>query len=213
MVRPAISFLVARYNFKMLQLFVTCILMVCIVPIFNAAAYGSSVEDLVGVFSMQKTIKLGSSGCFGSSKSATDQDPFSRPNIAFASNRVHVLAGFSLEPKAINASLSSQSVNVNAHVIDDQGGLAGGSESNLSTAWFVSPSGKQTSYATFDAENLTYGTKMDGFYSSKIIFPKNIEKGAWRLDNLTLVDEIGNRRVIRRDEMFDLGFPTQFLVA
>jgi hypothetical protein len=41
----------------------------------------------------------------------------------------------------------------------------------------------------------------------------NSETGTWRLDNLTIVDEQGNRRVIGRDQMFRLGFSTEFLVT
>jgi hypothetical protein len=53
MVRQVLSFWVAKTNSKMLQLFVISILAVYIASSFNVAAYGRSVEDLVGVFSIQ----------------------------------------------------------------------------------------------------------------------------------------------------------------
>jgi hypothetical protein len=118
----------------------------------------------------------------------------------------------SIEPKAINAS-SSRSINLTAHIIDDQSGLAEGSGANLSTAWFVSPSGRKVIGATLAPGNLNSGNKLDGFYKCLVVLPKNSEIGTWLLDNLTLVDEQGNRRVVGRDQMLKLGFPAGFLVT
>jgi hypothetical protein len=123
------------------------------------------------------------------------------------------LTAFAIEPKVVKSSLFVQSINLTAHIIDDQSGLSSGSKANLSTAHFVSPSGKQIADATFDPGNLTAGSKLDGIYSSKIILPQNSEIGAWRLYNLTLIDEPGNRRVLSRDDLAGLGFPSQFLVT
>ena len=179
--------------------------------IFNAAASGRSAEDLVGVFSIQKTIKLGSnSECFAGSQSSADS--LSPQDKGLADNQPPGLAGLSIEPKAINAS-SSRSINLTAHIVDDQSGLAEGSGSNSSTAWFVSPSGRQVIGTAFAPGNLTSGNKQDGFYKGLIVLPKNSEIGTWRLDNLTIVDEQGNRRVIGRDQMLRLGFPAEFLVT
>ena len=192
-------------------LVVACILAIYSVSIFNVAASGRSVEDLVGVFSIQKTIKLGSnSECFAGSQSSVDS--LSPQDRGLADNQPPGLAGLSIEPKAINVS-SSHPINLTAHIIDDQSGLAEGSGPNLSTAWFVSPSGRQVVGTSFAPGNLTSGNKQDGFYSGLIVLPKDSEIGTWRLDNLTIVDERGNRRVIGRDQMLRLGFPVEFLVT
>lgn len=197
-------------QFKMCLL-VACILAINAASIFNVAASGRSVEDLVGVFSIQKTIKLGSSSeCFAGSQSSANSR--SAQNNGLADNQPPGLAGLSIEPKAVNAS-SSRSINLTAHIIDDQSGLAEGSGSNLSTAWFVSPSGRQVIGAALAPDNLTLGNKLDGFYSGKIVLPKNSELGTWHLDNLTIVDEQGNRRVVGQDQMLQLGFPAEFLVT
>ena len=200
----------AESQFKV-WLLAACILAIYTASIFNVAASGRSVEDLVGVFSIQKTIKLGSnSGCFAGSQSSADS--LSLQNNGLADNQPPGLAGLTIEPKAINES-TSNSINLTAHIIDDQSGLAGGSGSNLSTAWFVSPSGRQVIGTAFAPGNLTSGNKLDGFYKGLIVLPKNSEIGTWRLDNLTIVDEQGNRRVIGRDLMLRLGFPAEFLVT
>ena len=164
----------------------------------------------IRVFSIQKTIKLGSnSECFAGSQSSSDS--LSLQNKGLADDQPPGLAGLSIEPKAIKAS-SSHSINLTAHIVDDQIGLAVGSGSNLSTAWFVSPSGRQVIGTAFAPGDLTSVIKLDGFYKGLIVLPMNSETGTWRLDNLTIVDEQGNRRVIGRDQMFRLGFPTEFLV-
>jgi hypothetical protein len=192
-------------------LLAACILAIYTASIFNVAASGRSVEDLVGVFSIQKTIKLGSSSeCFAGSQSSANS--LSSQDKGLADNQPPGLAGLSIEPKAINAS-SSHSINLTAHITDDQSGLAERSGSNLSTAWFVSPSGRQVIGTAFAPGNLTSGNKLDGFYKSLIVLPKNSEIGTWRLDNLTIVDEQGNRRVIGRDLMLRMGFPAEFLVT
>jgi hypothetical protein len=192
-------------------LLLACILAIYTASIFNAAAYGRSVEDLVGVFSIQKTIKLGSnSECFAGSQSSADS--LSPQNNGLADNQPPGLSGLSIEPKSINASYP-HSINLTAHIIDDQSGLAEGSGSNLSTAWFVSPSGRQVIGAALGPGNITSGNKLDGFYKGLIVPPKNSEIGIWRLDNLTIVDEQGNRRVIGQDQMLRLGFPAEFLVT
>lgn len=192
-------------------LLVACILAIYTSSIFNVAAYGKSVEDLVGVFSIQKTIKLGSNNeCFAGPKSSADS--LNSQNNGLVDNQPPGLAGFSIEPKEMNKS-SSRSINLTAHFIDDQSGLSTGSGSNLSTAWFVSPSGKQVIGTAFAQGSFTSGNMLDGFYKGSIVLPNNSEIGTWRLDNLTIVDEQGNRRVIGPDQMLKLGFPAEFLVT
>jgi hypothetical protein len=189
-----------------------CILAVFAASAFNAAAYGSSVEDLVGAFSIQKTIKIGSSSqCFEGAESAAD--PLSSPSIALADHQPPGLTLFGIEPKVVKSSLSVQSINLTAHIVDDQSGLSSGLKANLSNAHFVSPSGRQSADAIINPGNLTAGSKLDGIYSAKIVLPQNSEPGYWRLNNLTLIDEQGNRRVLSREDVAGLGFLAQFLVT
>lgn len=193
----------------MLLLVVGCIFAIYFLSIFNVAAYGKSVEDLVGVFSIQKTIKLGSSNeCFGNQKESSD--PLSYQNMVMT-DQPPILAAFGIEPRTVKAS-SPQSINLTARIIDDQGILSNASNSNSSTAWFVSPTGNQTASATFDPLNPIAGNKQDRIYLGKIALPEKSEIGKWHLDNLTLVDGLGNRRIYDNDQMLRLGFPVEFLV-
>jgi hypothetical protein len=75
---------------------------------------GRSVEDIVGVFSIQKTIQLGGSGeCFGGTKDTSD--PLSSLNKGLVEDQPPDLAAFNLEPKVVKAS-SSQIINLTAQL-------------------------------------------------------------------------------------------------
>jgi hypothetical protein len=180
-----------------------------------AFAYGSSSEDLIGAFSVQKTIKLASSSeCFSS---AGARDPLSPPLSppqaqvagALADDQPPSLAGLGIEPKTVS-SRSDQTINFTAHVIDDQSGLW------ASAVYFVSPSMNQTAIAFFNAGNRTSGSSKDGIYTARMQLPKDSknesETGYWQLANLTLVDGENNRRILQADEVARLGLPVRFLV-
>lgn len=176
----------------------------------GARAYGSSVEDLVGVFSMEKTIRLGSSSeCFSSPQSSDPLAPPSGPlagpmTSALADSQPPSLAGFGFEPRAI---ATGEPINFTAHFIDGESGLF------ASAAYFASPSRRQEAEVLFGQQNLTSGGLRDGIYRSSLRLPENSEKGTWRLENITLVDREGNRRVLQIQEITGLGLPTEFRVA
>lgn len=189
----------------------------------SAYASGSSVEDLVGAFSVEKTIKLGSSSsCFSSPSQADPLDPLGISNgmsndppsghssspskvDPMADNQAPSLAGFSLEPVVLSSR--SSSLNLTAHVIDDQSGL------ETSAAYFSSPSGTEIAEAQFLPENRVSGGSKDGIYSARVTMPKNCEKGAWMLENLTMIDGQGNCRILQRDDLAAMGLPVEFMVA
>lgn len=175
----------------------------------GALAYGSSTEDLVGAFSIEKTIKLGSSSSCFESPSPMDLDPLGQPAISpainpMADNQAPSIAGFSIDPGVLDRS--SRSINFTLHALDDQSGLSG------STAYFKSPSG-DLAKVLFLPSNRTSGTLKDGIYATRLILPVDAEGGAWQLENLTLIDGAGNPRVLQRDDMMRLGQPSGFLVA
>ena len=170
-----------------------------------ANAYGRSVEDLVGSFSIGKTIKIGSSSeCFSSAGAA---DPLAPPQSGatgpLADDQAPSLAGFSFQPQQLSAA-SPQPVNLTAHLIDDQAVWA-------AQAAFSGPLG-QTTFAIFTAENRTSGTEKDGIYAAAMLLPPGNETGEWHLQNLTLVDREGNRRVLAEGDLQGLGLPTKIRV-
>jgi hypothetical protein len=113
------------------------------------------------------------------------------------------LAGFEFEPAVLKPG--SRAINFTLHAIDDQSGLGD------STAYFVSPSGRLTK-VLFQPSSRTSGTLKDSTYASQLTLPKDAEKGAWMLQNLTLRDAEGNARILHSEDMMSLGLPSQFLV-
>jgi hypothetical protein len=167
-----------------------------------ASAYGRSVEDLVGSFSIEKAVKIGSSSeCF-SDQRATDplSPPQSRGAGPLADDQPPSLAGFAFEPTKIFAK-SPSPINFTAHIIDDQGVWA-------AAAYFASPSKTRDVEALFQAQNLSTGTQKDGFYTSVMLLPSVNETGDWSLVNLTLVDREGNRKVLQSEDLQRQGMPT-----
>ncbi len=169
----------------------------------SASAYGRSVEDLSGVFSVEKTIRLGSSSeCFAPTGSS---DPLSPP-AAMTYDQTSPLAGFDFEPKAVLAS-GPKAINLTLHIIDHQ------SSPWICAAYFQSPSGDQEAVAIFDAENITSSGPEGEVYAAQMLLPQESERGNWVLENLTLVDRLGNRKVLQRMDLLRQGMPVQLQVT
>ncbi len=170
-----------------------------------AFAYGKSVEDLVGSFSIEKTIKIGSSSESFSSAGATDPliPPQSGAVGPFADDQPPNVAGFAFQPQQIS-NASSQLIDLTAHLIDDQGVWA-------AEAIFSGPQGEEAA-ALFSSQNLTSGNVKDGYYGAQMLLPSSNETGEWHLWNLTLVDREGNRRVLAQEDLRGMGLPTVITV-
>jgi hypothetical protein len=171
-----------------------------------ASAYGRSVEDLVGAFSIEKTIKIGSSSHdFTTAGESLDplSPPQSMPDGPLADDQAPSLAGFAFEPQKVSAN-STPSINLTLHAIDDQAVWA-------AEARFSGPAGEEAS-ALFPAQNLTSGSAKDGVYSARMLLPAN-ETGDWHLQSLILVDREGNRRTLGQSDLRQLGLPTQISVV
>jgi hypothetical protein len=179
------------------------------------SADGRSVDDLVGVFSIEKTIKIGSSSaCFNSQGNSNLEDPTSYPALSSDSQPPNLL-GFDLAPKVIDTSTSSQNITLTAKVVDDWSGLravGGDGSDNVSKVTFVSPTGSQRAVATINPSDLISGDDLDGVYRDSITLPQGSEKGAWMLESLNLMDRGGNVRTFRRDDLISKGLPAEFLV-
>lgn len=172
---------------------------------YPASGYGKSVEDLVGVFSISKEIKIGSSSqCFSSEESS---DPLAPPGIdsdgPLSDDQAPGIAGLFIEPQKISLA-SPQPVNLTAHLVDDQAIWA-------AEAAFSGPEG-QSITVLFSSQNRSSGTDIDSFYAAQISLPGNAS-GQWHLQNLTLVDREGKRRILSGTELESLGLPTAITVS
>jgi hypothetical protein len=189
----------------------TRLLLLGMLFLLMAAGFGSadgrSVEDLVGVFSLEKTIRLGSSSqCFAPPGLS---DPLSPPQMlpasALADDQPPSLAGFAFEPAKVSAGRQRE-INFTVHAVDDQSGLW------AAALYLRSPSGRLAE-VLFPSQSLISGTPRDGVYSARLLFPQPEEKGIWRLENLTLVDMEGNRRTLQKPDLIKGGFPAELRVA
>jgi hypothetical protein len=186
------------------RILIPAFLLFIIVTSPAVSAYGRSVEDLVGAFSIEKTIKIGSSS--QDFIAAGDDDPLSPPQSLasgpLADDQAPSLAGFAIEPQLVSSN-SSQPINLTLHAIDDQAVWA-------AEARFSGPTGEEA-VALFPAQNLTSGSVKDGIYSARMLLPANAT-GDWYLQSMTLVDREGNRRILGQSDLLQLGLPTQISV-
>jgi hypothetical protein len=182
------------------------LLILMILAVGNAQGYGKSAEDLVGVFSIEKNIKLGSSSGTSSGNSDAFADPLdSQVNANLvADDEPPTLKSLDLNPKIINSLY--RSISLRAHIIDNH------SDISTAKAWFSSPSGGQKVDAVFLSQNRNFGASLDGIYATNITIPEEAEKGAWFLENLTLTDSRGNYRVFHRKDLISLNLPAEFLI-
>jgi hypothetical protein len=118
------------------------------------------------------------------------------------------LVAFSYSPMSIDTSSGSQDVTFTARITDNISGfLAGG----LS---FRSPSGQQFRGTSFQyPNNLTSGTAQDGTYQFLISFPQFSEAGTWRIDNMGIIDQVGNNPRFTEADLINLGFTTTLQVS
>ena len=124
---------------------------------------------------------------------------------------------FDFDPKTVDTSVSSEDIIFTTRLTDDLSGVTdgdiGGKGISPSQARFQSPSGHQISDVLFvPPSDLISGDEFDGTYQSKMTLPKYSEKGTWMLQSFLLVDDVGNRKWLSKDDMNNLGFPTEFEV-
>jgi len=170
-----------------------------------ASAYGRSVEDLVGSFSIGKTIKIGSSSeCFATGDALDPLTPTQSGAAGpLSDDQAPSLAGFGIEPQQLFRA-SMKPVNLTAHLIDDQAVWA-------AQAAFSGTSG-QEAIAIFTSESRISGNAKDGLYSAQMTLPEDNETDMWQLQNFTLVDSEGNRKVLLGEDLRSQGLPTMINV-
>jgi hypothetical protein len=142
---------------SILRLLPIVFLLLSVATAKEPATFGRSVDDMVGAFSIEKTVKLGDRGFFFGSE---DADPLASPpsldkiSAEIGDDLAPSLSGFEIDPVAVDAA-SGEKVGITAHVLDDQAGLG-----SASTIRFVSPSGSQSADLTL--AHLVSGTSKDG---------------------------------------------------
>ena len=121
------------------------------------------------------------------------------------------LEEFSLTPSSVSTAESGQTITLTARITDDLAGNAGdGYYSSPSQVFFVSPSGRQSVVAMFDARKLVSGSPQDGTYETTMSVPRYAEQGTWKVQYFLLADQAGNLRYLTAEDMEAAGLPTSF---
>jgi hypothetical protein len=171
----------------------------------SAETYGKSTEDLVGVFNIEKTIKLGSSSSCFTATAGVGEDPLDASLLQSALGRSPM--GDDQPPglAALNIAVDApnNSVILLLHILDDQSGMKAG------RANFSGPA-DAVRQALIQPQDLANGTPRDGLYLVRMRIPA--EAGEWILEDLTLEDAAGNRNGLKNAELLSRGMPTGFLV-
>ena len=122
------------------------------------------------------------------------------------------LLALSWTPTSVDASSSSVTVTVTARITDDlSGNSIAGQAGGGSKLRFVSPSGAQFVEVALDDGERISGTSADGIVRSTFQIPRFAESGNWLVQSLSLVDEVGNTRVLNSSQLSasgDLTTPT-----
>jgi hypothetical protein len=170
-----------------------------------AQSYGKSTEDLVGVFSIEKTIKLGS-GSSCPAAGAEGQDPLDASALQSGLGRNPMgddqppsLAGLSIALDLPNSTLI-----LSLHLLDDQSGIQEG------WANFSCPAGGSMDNVLILPQDLASGNPRDGLYMVRMRMPA--QAGEWVLEDLTLMDSAGNGKALKNADLQSRGMPTGFTV-
>jgi hypothetical protein len=98
-------------------------------------------------------------------------------------------------------------ITVEARIIDDVSGNA------TSKIRFKSPSGAAFVEAIFSSSERIAGTAVDGVYRSLMTVPQSSESGTWTVEEVSLVDLIGNTRTLTAAQLQAAGLPSSFMVT
>ncbi|NYT01440.1 MAG: hypothetical protein GKC10_01610 [Methanosarcinales archaeon] len=187
----------------------------------GSAAYGQSVENMIGVFSIEKKVILGDNPADEAARNAAT-DPLSLASGAGQAARMGPrLLDFEFLPWSVNSTAGPQQVNFTLmtdepllsptalDLADDEleyAELANAQQGEVSRARFVSPSGGKS------AEMLFFPRGNGTIYSGNLTLPQDSEAGVWMLHSLTLVGASGYRVQMDADEVQATGCPAAFRV-
>ena len=111
----------------------------------------------------------------------------------------------SLDLSEVDVSGEDREITVTARVTDDLSGV------DLAEFHFVGPTMRQEATATL--ESVLFGLITDGEFVGNLTLPRYSEAGTWRLERVSVVDHVGNRREYDPDALAFLGPSTSIEVT
>ena len=115
------------------------------------------------------------------------------------------LIDVSLDLSEVDVSGEDREITVTARVTDDLSGV------DLAEFHFVGPTMRQEATATL--ESVLFGLITDGEFVGNLTLPRYSEAGTWRLERVSVVDHVGNRREYDPDALAFLGPSTSIEVT
>ncbi len=151
-----------------------------------------SVSDNVGNYRFYYTSDLQALS-FPTTLQVTSQQDITAPTMS----------AFTFTPMAVNTTTSSATITATVQFSDNLSGVGG------SLLRFVSPSGQQSAECNL---RLISGNDLNGTYQCTIPFPAYSEVGTWVVQQVLVIDNVGNFRYYYTSDLLYLGFPAAVVV-
>jgi hypothetical protein len=119
---------------------------------------------------------------------------------------------FVISASTVDVEISSASLLMLAHIVDDRSGAADGQADSPSSIVFASPSGFQRVTVPFGISQRVSGTAVDGNYSMSATIPAHAEPGLWTMTDAWPIDQAGNVGHLSAGEWSAVGYPGSFTV-
>jgi hypothetical protein len=106
------------------------------------------------------------------------------------------LLALTVAPTTLNTTTASATLSVTARVVDDLAGVSSGTAVSASQVVLRGPTGAHRVRANLGRSSLVGGDALDATFSVQVTVPRWAEQGAWVVEKVTLVDEVGNVREV-----------------
>lgn len=116
------------------------------------------------------------------------------------------VAGLAVSPTTIDTSLTTATITVSTHLVDDISGTSNGTTASASQVVLVGPTG--THHVSINLSQRVSGSSLDGVYAGQATVPRYSEQGTWTVASLTVFDNAGNSRSFGPVDLVGTAFIT-----
>jgi hypothetical protein len=106
------------------------------------------------------------------------------------------LLALTVAPTTVDTNTAAATLSVTARVADDLAGVSSGTSVSASQVVLRGPTGAHRVRANLGRSQLVGGDALDATFSVQVNLPRWSEQGAWIVEKVTLVDEVGNQRLV-----------------
>jgi hypothetical protein len=106
------------------------------------------------------------------------------------------LLALTVAPATLTTTAAAATLSVTARVVDDLAGVSSGATVSASQVVLRGPTGAHRVRANLGRSSLVGGDALDATFAVQVTVPRWAEQGAWVVEKVTLVDEVGNMREV-----------------